>query len=254
MHSCLIHFLGSFFYLRQFQKRYTMKFLVISDIHGNLENIDKLDSHFKEADAVLFGGDFALFEHEETATPVLEKLLTKHEVIYAVLGNCDSPDFLEKIEAADISVEKTLVFNDGYAVSGSGGGSKFTGTTPFERTDEELSGDFAILDSSSEECADENGHWSNLILIMHNPPKDTKCDAIPGDIHVGSPALRAVIEKRTPFLVVTGHIHESAGIDTIGATTVINPGSLAEGKYGWVEAEKTSDGTWSVKSAELCQL
>lgn len=231
-----------------------MKFLVISDIHGNLENIDRLDPKFKEADAVLFGGDFALFEHEETALPVLEKLLTKHEVIYSVLGNCDNPEFLEKIEDADVSVEKTLVFNEGYAVAGSGGGSKFTGTTPFERTDEELSGDFSIVDSSSEDCADENGHWSNLILIMHNPPKDTKCDMIPNGVHVGSEGLRSFIEKRTPFLVVTGHIHESAGIDKIGETTVMNPGSLAEGKYGWVVAEKDGDGKWGVKSAELCEL
>lgn len=231
-----------------------MNFLVISDIHGNLENLDKLDPKFKEADAVLFGGDFALFEHEETAKPVLEKLLSKHDVIYSVLGNCDNPEFIEAIENADISVENTIAFNDGYAVAGSGGGSKFTGTTPFERTDEELVGDFAIVDSSSPECADENGFWSNLILIMHNPPKDTKCDMIPNGVHVGSEGLRSFIEKRTPFLVVTGHIHESAGIDKIGNTTVINPGSLAEGKYGWVVAEKADDGKWAVKSAELLVL
>lgn len=230
-----------------------MKFLVISDIHGNLENIDKLDGKFKEADAVLFGGDFALFEHTETAKPVLEKLLSKHEVIHSVLGNCDNPEFLDQIEGADISVQGSLTFNEGYAVCGSGGGSKFTGTTPFERTDEELVSDFNVVDSSSQDCADENGHWSNLILIMHNPPKNTKCDMIPGDIHVGSEGLRDFIEKRTPFLVVTGHIHESAGIDKIGDTTVINPGSLAEGKYAWVEA-KSDNGKWTVESAELFQI
>ena len=48
-----------------------MKFLILSDIHGNLENLDKLDSRFKDADAVLFGGDFARFDHLETAKPVL---------------------------------------------------------------------------------------------------------------------------------------------------------------------------------------
>ena len=231
-----------------------MKFLVISDIHGNLENLDKLEPRFREADAVLFGGDFALFGHGETAKPALEKLLSKHEVIYAVLGNCDSPDFLDEIESADISVQRTIVFNDGYAVSGSGGGSRFTGETPFERTDEELVADFAVVDSSSGECASEDGRWRNLMLIMHNPPKDTNCDVVPGGIHVGSASLRAFIEKRAPFLVVTGHIHESAAIDNIGSSVVINPGSLAEGKYGWVVAEKATDGFWSVVSAELLRL
>ena len=55
-----------------------MKFLVLSDIHGDLDNLDRLDSRFKEADIVLFGGDFAKFEHEETGKPVLEKLVSKH--------------------------------------------------------------------------------------------------------------------------------------------------------------------------------
>ena len=35
-----------------------MKFLVITDIHGNVESLDKLDDEFKNCDAVLFAGDF----------------------------------------------------------------------------------------------------------------------------------------------------------------------------------------------------
>ena len=231
-----------------------MKFLVLSDIHGDLDNLDKLDSRFGEADALLFGGDFAKFEHEETGKPVLDKLLKKHENIFSVIGNCDNEDFLSDIEEADISVEGAISFFDGIAVCGSGGGTKFTGTTPFEREEDEILSDYDVVENSSSECADENGHWSNLILIMHNPPKDTECDKIPGDIHVGSEKLRAYIEKRTPFLVVTGHIHESAGISKIGNSTIINPGSLAEGKYGWVEAEKNEKGKWSVTKAELLSL
>ena len=231
-----------------------MKFLILSDIHGNLDNLDKLDSRFKEADAVLFGGDFAEFEHEETGKPVLDKLLKKHENIFAVIGNCDNPDFLSEVEAADISVEGTLAFHEGIAICGSGGGTKFTGTTPFERDEDEIIADYNVVENSTAECADEEGKWSNLVLIMHNPPKDTECDKIPNGIHVGSEKLRAYIEKRSPFLVVTGHIHESAGIEKLGPTTVINPGSLAEGKFGWIEAQKDGEGNWSVSKAELLNL
>ena len=231
-----------------------MKFLVLSDIHGDLDNLDKLDSRFNEADALLFGGDFAKFEHEETGKPVLEKLLKKHDSIFSVIGNCDNPDFLSEIEGADVSVEGTLAFHEGIAICGSGGGTKFTGTTPFEREEDEILSDYDVVENSSAECADESGHWSNLILIMHNPPKDTECDKIPGGVHVGSEKLRAYIEKRAPFLVVTGHIHESAGISKIGNSTIINPGSLAEGKYAMVEAEKDSNGKWSVTKAELLSL
>ena len=225
-----------------------MKFLVLSDIHGDVDALDRLDAQFKAADAVLFGGDFAKFEHTETAAPVLKKLCEKHEVIFSVLGNCDEPDFITQIEEKDISVEGSLVYHEGLAFAGSGGGSKFTGTTPYERTEDELVGDFDVVKN-----ADEDGRWNNLILIMHNPPKDTKCDMIPNGMHVGSEKLRAFIEKTAPLAVVTGHIHESAGIDTIGDATVINPGSLAEGQYAWLEVEKES-GAWRVTKAELCTL
>ena len=50
-----------------------MKFLVLSDIHGDLEHLGKLEGEFKKADAVLFAGDFAKFGEPETAEPVLEK-------------------------------------------------------------------------------------------------------------------------------------------------------------------------------------
>ena len=230
-----------------------MNILVLSDMHGDTAYIEQLAEQFARADIVLFGGDFAKFEHAETGKPALETLLKKHEYVYSVIGNCDEPDFLDTIEAEDCSVQGSLVFHDGIVLAGSGGGSKFTGTTPYERSEEELVSDLDIVLNSAAEGADENGHWSNLVLIMHNPPKDTKCDTIEGGIHVGSQALRDFIVKTEPFLVVTGHIHESAGIDKIGNTTVINPGALAEGKYGWVTAE-SKDGVWTVTGAELKSL
>jgi hypothetical protein len=230
-----------------------MKFLVLSDIHGNVANIDALDGEFSSCDAVIFGGDFAAFGKSETGKPVLEKLLEKHGTIFSVIGNCDEPSFLDEIESADISVERTLAFHEGLAFAGAGGGTRFSGDTPNERDEEDILSDFSLVDSSAESCADENGKWNSLVLVMHNPPKDTDCDMIPGGIHVGSALLRSFIEKYEPVLVVTGHIHESAGISRVGSSTVVNPGSLAEGKYALVELDNAG-GTWSVKSAELKSL
>ena len=134
-----------------------MKFLVISDLHGNLDVLDKMQDLFKEADAVLFAGDFAKFGEPETGLPALEKLCSLHDSIYAVIGNCDEPAFLSELDSRDISVEKTLTSLDGLSLAGSGGGSKFTGTTPFERTDEELLSDFGMVTGQGE------GEWNNLI-------------------------------------------------------------------------------------------
>jgi len=42
---------------------------------------------------------------------------------------------------------------------------------------------------------------------------------------VGSTAVRQLIEEFQPLLALHGHIHESRGINRIGRTVVINPGS-----------------------------
>ena len=173
-------------------------------------------------------------------------MLSCHDTIYAVTGNCDNPDFIEALEDEDINVQNTMVFRDGLVFSGSGGGAQFTGVTPNERTEEELVADFNVVKEQKETTS-----WSNMIMIMHQPPKDTACDTITSGAHVGSPALRQVIEELQPLAVVTGHIHESFGKDTIGKTLVINPGSLAEGRYAVLEVLKSPEGEWSIKEAEL---
>jgi Icc-related predicted phosphoesterase len=43
--------------------------------------------------------------------------------------------------------------------------------------------------------------------------------------HVGSMAVRKVLEEFQPKLGLHGHIHESAGICKIGRTVCVNPGS-----------------------------
>lgn len=224
-----------------------MKFLVISDLHGNLEVLDKMDETFKKADGVIFAGDFAKFGSEETGLPALEKLCSKHDTIFSVIGNCDNPSFIEETEKHDISVEKQLVMYEGLAFAGSGGGSKFTGTTPNEKSEEELMADFKIITEQGEQ------EWNNLIAVSHNPPKNTDCDKISGGVHVGSELFTQFIEQYKPLAVITGHIHESAGICKVGTTTVINPGPLLEGKYSWLEVAK-ENGEWKVVSAELKSL
>lgn len=223
-----------------------MRFLLISDAHGSVENIERLESEFRESDAVIFAGDFARFGAPETGRPVLEKMASMHDTIFSVIGNCDEPGFLAETEDADINVEGTLAVHGGLSFIGAGGGTKFSGDTPFERTEEEILSDFSILDSAGVVSGE------NLVLIMHNPPKDTDCDRIPAGVHVGSQKLRELIERLGPLLVVTGHIHESAGICRVGNSTVVNPGALLEGKYAVAEI-RGEGGEWKV-SAELKSL
>ena len=68
------------------------------------------------------------------------------------------------------------------------------------------------------------------IIAPHPPPKDTELDMLYDGNHVGSRSLRAFIEKNQPYLVLSGHIHESPTMsgkikDKIGKTLCIQPGN-----------------------------
>jgi hypothetical protein len=78
-----------------------------------------------------------------------------------------------------------------------------------------------------------------LIFNFHCPPAHTALDEAPkltADLmatghetsHVGSTAVREVIEEAQPVLSLHGHIHESRGAVRLGRTLSINPGSSYE--------------------------
>jgi Icc-related predicted phosphoesterase len=82
---------------------------------------------------------------------------------------------------------------------------------------------------------------ANSIFNFHCPPYGTQLDSAPKldanlkpalsaaggtvMVPVGSTAVRAAIEQYQPLLGLHGHIHESKGIQKIGRSVCINPGS-----------------------------
>jgi hypothetical protein len=83
-------------------------------------------------------------------------------------------------------------------------------------------------------------NMKSAIFNFHCPPYGTMLDAAPkvdeklrpvmsgGGVVIapaGSTAVRAAIEKYQPLLGLHGHIHESRGMEKIGRTLCINPGS-----------------------------
>ncbi len=101
--------------------------------------------------------------------------------------------------------------------------------TPREKPDEELE---PMLEELISHVCDTH----NAIFNFHAPPYGFALDlapeltkdlvqAVDRKIHVGSKAVAKVIQKYQPFLSLHGHIHESRGIQKVGRTTMINPGS-----------------------------
>ena len=73
------------------------------------------------------------------------------------------------------------------------------------------------------------------VFCPHAPPHGTACDRLRSGEHVGSAALRALVEQEQPDVVLCGHIHEARAIDRIGRTQVANPGPAAAGHYALVD-------------------
>jgi Icc-related predicted phosphoesterase len=104
--------------------------------------------------------------------------------------------------------------------------------TPRECSEEELAEKIGAL-------ADQIEDMENAIFNIHVPPFGTGLDNAPeleeganrvkrgGSIMkpVGSTAVRDAILQYQPLLSLHGHIHESRGVQRLGKTVVINPGS-----------------------------
>jgi Icc-related predicted phosphoesterase len=81
--------------------------------------------------------------------------------------------------------------------------------------------------------------FRKTVYVMHSPPYKTSLDRLIDGRWVGSRAIRAFIERHSPYLTLHGHIHESSEIsgsylDRIGETICINPGQSTEELYGVV--------------------
>ena len=80
----------------------------------------------------------------------------------------------------------------------------------------------------------------NLVAVLHPPPVGTALDQAPAIddefrvkfeaggvimIGVGSIAVRRFVEERQPLIALHGHVHESQGVERLGRTICLNPGS-----------------------------
>jgi Icc-related predicted phosphoesterase len=105
------------------------------------------------------------------------------------------------------------------------------------------------------------------IFNLHCPPYNTTLDLAPElnksmkpkitagqvhQLHVGSKAIRRFIMECQPMLALHGHIHESSGIDRLGLTLCVNPGSeYSEGIFRGYIIELNDKGIQSYWKVEL---
>jgi Icc-related predicted phosphoesterase len=105
------------------------------------------------------------------------------------------------------------------------GGSNLTPFhTPLEYHDEDLG---RLLAQAYTGAADA----PLQLMVCHTPPHATKLDRLLDGRPVGSPAVRDFIVRHQPHVCLTGHIHESPGVDFLGRSKILNAGPFASGGY-----------------------
>jgi Icc-related predicted phosphoesterase len=151
-----------------------------------------------------------------------------------VPGNDDEFDVDEVIKASGFvdAAEGRVVKIGPHEMLSVGWSNHTPWDTPRECSEEELA---AKIDALAAQIED----MDSAIFNIHVPPFGTGLDNAPqldenlkpvegGTVMapVGSTAVRDSILKHQPLLALHGHIHESRGVQKLGRTTCINPGSV----------------------------
>jgi len=203
-----------------------MKILAISDIHSaeNDNLIDYIENN--DIDLVIISGDVTDFGPLEFVDTFIKKIIDCNCDVVAVPGNCDPNGVCNAIKKAGaICTHNKVISFDDFLIFGYGGSNPTPFNTPGEVEDTKIHSDIYNLINEYERVSDPKINKFK-ILLTHAPPFNTAADLIDGGDHVGSQAIRQIIENFKIDINICGHIHEAKSIDKVGITTVINPGML----------------------------
>ena len=201
-----------------------MNILVFSDIHGDMEFLSIVENDIRQADIIMLSGDITHFGRERQVKKICDTFTVLNKNLVAIPGNCDYPEVNQYLVKQNMSLDCRFFVQDNIFFMGVGGSLPCPGKTPNEYSEE----DFAVM---LDETVSANSKGLPIILLMHQPPFNTLTDQLSDGFHLGSHSIRQFVEKYQPLVCFCGHIHESIGIDTIGKTTIVNPGPFNLGRY-----------------------
>ncbi len=214
------------------QKTQRPYWIAVGDLHGGAAETERIPE-IAGAQGVLISGDLTNRGTRTKAAAILDAVGRCNNRIYAQVGNMDTREVDELLTERGINVHARLVdLGSGVRLLGLGYSTPTPFGTPSEVSDDQLK---TWMDGAVQQHIDrENIDRRRLIFMPHNPPFNTRTDRVQTGEAVGSRAVRGFIETYRPAVCITGHIHESAAVDHIGNTQVINPGCLRFGGYVWV--------------------
>jgi len=158
---------------------------------------------------------------------------------FMTAGNDDLPDVEPLLSTSDVvinSEHKVIRLDENHEMITVGEVNITPWKCPRDVPEEKLK---EIID----ELVSKTENVENSVFNLHAPPADSRLDTAyqldssvdppkivtlagqPVTTGVGSISVRQAIEKYRPLLGLHGHIHESRGVNTLGRTLCINPGS-----------------------------
>jgi len=201
-----------------------MKIVSFGDVHMAIAQMSKIAVELASADLVLLSGDLTNFGGRAEAARVINAARSYCSTVLALPGNLDQSEVIDFLRAEKISLHGESRRIECIGLFGCGGSNITPFHTPLEYQDEELG---MILARAYVDVADAPVH----LMVCHTPPYATKLDRLINGTPVGSLAVRQFIEMYGPHMCITGHIHESPGVDLIGRTKVLNAGPFSAGGY-----------------------
>jgi Icc-related predicted phosphoesterase len=207
-----------------------MKIISFGDVHMATRNLERMGEIMRDTDLVIVSGDLTNFGGVDDARKVIDDVRRACASVLALPGNLDQREVIPFLETEGVALHGKGLVIDGIGIFGCGGSNITPFGTPLELSEDEI---YATLRAGYESVREIRP----LLMICHTPPYDTKCDRIMSGRPVGSTAARQFIEEVKPEVCISGHIHESAGVDEIGPTKILNAGPFKGGGYIVVRAE-----------------
>jgi hypothetical protein len=203
--------------------RNNMRIYAVADIHADSERLQRIRSVITEhqPDVLVVAGDIINYIYPEKTFKILNDLSIP---VLAVRGNSD-PAYVEKYfnrfpHLTSLNLNKVILNSIPFT------GLSGTIPLPFRnrvclREKYLMEKIFPLIDSQS-------------IFVVHTSPWGS-LDQVMGRFHSGSKMVRNLVEQTQPRLLICGHIHEAAGVENIGNTTVVNCSIPKTGKGMMIE-------------------
>ncbi len=190
-----------------------MKFLTFTDLHQDREALARLLDRARDDDIdfILCAGDISTFGNGLHV--VLKAFNELEKPFYVIPGNHEESGTMLSTAVEFypycINLHTKALEVDGFVLLGYGGGGFAQEDATFRSLAREWYGAY-------------NGR--KIIFITHGPAFGLKVDYL-HEKHVGNKDYRKFIERISPKIVISGHLHETAGvIEKLGRTIIINPG------------------------------